>query len=344
MTSTLASLLRAARKPDLSAVRTKFGTYDVITKPASLSRNMPDIPSSVPRPPYARAPPAPVPTAKRDGEVRPAADIAKMRDACKLTAEILQMVCDDLDLRNQHRQHTNSLLTTIRQSGTLLKVGMTTEELDRLVREAIIARGAYPSPLTYHGYPKSICTSVNNIACHGIPDSRELKNGDIINVDVSVYHSNGFHGDCSQTFLVGDVDEVGRKLVDATHKSLLKAINICGHGQKLSAIGSVIESYASGLGYSVCDRFIGHGIGRDFHEGPEVHHVKNNIKGIMKTGMTFTIEPILCQGSGDIHIWSDKWTAATDDHGRSAQWEHTILITNDVSADLLNTKDSNGVY
>ena len=149
-TSTLTSLLRAARKPDLSAVRAKFGNYDVIVKPASLSRDMPDIPATLPRPPYARVPPAPVPTAKRDGEVRPAADIAKMRDACKLTAEILQMVCE-LNMVAIIR-----IIIIINQSGALLKVGLTTEELDRLVREAIVARGAYPSPLTYHGYPKSI--------------------------------------------------------------------------------------------------------------------------------------------------------------------------------------------
>ena len=233
-------------------------------------------------------------------------DIQHMRDACKAAAEALQ------------------------QAGTLVRAGVTTDEIDHAVHAHCMRLHVYPSPLRYLGFPKSCCTSVNNVVCHGIPDDRALRDGDIVNIDVSVYHRNGFHGDCSQTFLVGSVDEKGRKLVQDTHDSLLRGIRVCGPKQRFSAIGSSIEAVANSRGYTVCDRFIGHGIGRHFHQGPQIFHTRNTSRQTMDAGMIFTIEPILNQGSSDVDTWSDGWTAVTADGGRSAQWEHTILVTPDV--------------
>ena len=215
-------------------------------------------------------------------------------------------------------------------AGTQLRPGLTTDALDAIVHDRIVALDLYPSPLGYRGFPKSICTSVNNVACHGIPDTRALVDGDIINIDVSTYHRNGFHGDCSQTFLVGNVDAKGRTLVAVTNECLERAIRICGPNQRFSAIGDIIETHASSQGFTVCPRFIGHGIGRDFHTAPEILHFRNDQPGFMQAGMIFTIEPILNQGDEDVREWSDGWTAVTTDYGRSAQCEHTILITDEV--------------
>uniref|UniRef100_T1JFZ5 Methionine aminopeptidase n=1 Tax=Strigamia maritima TaxID=126957 RepID=T1JFZ5_STRMM len=211
-----------------------------------------------------------------------------------------------------------------------IKVGLTTDKLDRYLHEAIIENGAYPSPLHYKGFPKAICTSVNNVVCHGIPDSRPLKDGDIITVDITVYLNN-YHGDCSQTFMVGNVDDSGQKLVEVAEKCRDEAIKICRPGQRFSAIGKLINSIAKKEGYRIVPLFCGHGIGTYFHGPPQINHIDtfNNTRGHMQPGMTFTIEPVISEGSSKVVILEDGWTAVSVDNSRSAQFEHTILITDD---------------
>ncbi|OMH84882.1 Methionine aminopeptidase 1D, chloroplastic/mitochondrial [Zancudomyces culisetae] len=204
--------------------------------------------------------------------------------------------------------------------------GVTTLEIDTLVRKFIIENEAYPSPLNYYGFPKSICTSINNIVAHGIPDKRKLMDGDIINIDISVY-CNGFHGDTSATFCVGNVDQQGLALVEATKKALDIGMNVCGPEVELRQIGNSIENYANEAGYSVNDQYTGHGIGKEFHQNPLIYHFKNDEPGVMKEGMVFTIEPMLNQGTKECIIFPDGWTISTCDGSRSAQFEHTIIIT-----------------
>ncbi|CAH0550045.1 unnamed protein product, partial [Brassicogethes aeneus] len=205
------------------------------------------------------------------------------------------------------------------------KPGKTTDEIDKLVHSLTIENGAYPSPYNYRNFPKSVCTSINNVACHGIPDDRKLLNGDIINVDITVF-LDGHHGDCSKSFLVGDVDDVGKNLVEATEICLHEGIEICKPGAYFRQIGAQIQQRASQLGFNVIPAFIGHGIGRYFHGPPDIYHMRNNYPGRMEPGMTFTIEPILTQGGHMIEILEDDWTAVTVDDARTAQFEHTVLI------------------
>ncbi|KAI8876420.1 methionyl aminopeptidase-like protein [Backusella circina FSU 941] len=231
-------------------------------------------------------------------------DMAGMRRACLLAREVLQL------------------------GSTLCQPGMTTNEIDAILHEAIIAQGAYPSPLNYMGFPKSICTSINNIIAHGIPDDRPLQEGDIINIDITVY-LDGYHGDTSATFMVGEVDERGKALVECTKETLDKAIAISGPNVPLKEVGRVICDIAEKNGYSVSDELSGHGIGKEFHCLPLVYHHRNEEEGVMTVGSTFTIEPILCQGSATGIMWPDQWTISTVDGGRSAQFEHTLLVTED---------------
>ncbi|KAI8360354.1 peptidase M24, structural domain-containing protein [Mortierella sp. GBAus27b] len=212
--------------------------------------------------------------------------------------------------------------------GTLVKPGVSTNEIDRILREAIVANNAYPSPLNYMGFPKSVCTSVSNIIAHGIPDDRCLEDGDIINIDITVY-LDGYHGDTSATFLVGNVDQAGRDLVERTKEALDAAIAVCGPGVPLKRIGKTIQDIADGYHYTISEQFSGHGIGKEFHCLPLIYHHDNEEEGNMERGMIFTIEPMFCQGSAMGVQWPDKWTVATADGGRSAQFEHTILITED---------------
>ena len=181
--------------------------------------------------------------------------------------------------------------------------------------------------MRYCGFPKSVCTSVNNVACHGIPDDRKLEDGDIINVDITVYF-NRFHGDCSKTFLIGDVDERGKYLVHHNEKALLEAIKVCKPGQRFNVIGTAISRYAKEVDLTIVPAFIGHGIGNYFHGPPEIYHFENDFDfGVMQPKMTFTIEPIFALGSEELELWEDGWTAATVDGSRTSQFEHTILIT-----------------
>uniref|UniRef100_A0A671T4N6 Methionine aminopeptidase n=1 Tax=Sinocyclocheilus anshuiensis TaxID=1608454 RepID=A0A671T4N6_9TELE len=213
-------------------------------------------------------------------------------------------------------------------AGKSLKVGMTTDEIDFIVHQEAIRHNAYPSPLHYGGFPKSVCTSVNNVVCHGIPDSRPLQDGDIINIDVTVY-LEGYHGDTSETFLIGSVNEQGRRLVDVARQCRDQAIAASGPGQPLCVIGNTISKIANSNGFCVCPYFIGHGIGTYFHGYPEIWHHANNIDLQMEEGMSFTIEPILMEGSSEFKILRDKWTAVSVDDKRSAQFEHTVVIASD---------------
>lgn len=212
-------------------------------------------------------------------------------------------------------------------AGRLVKPGVTTEEIDQVVHEEIIKRGAYPSPLNYNGFPKSCCTSINEVVCHGIPSETALVDGDIINIDITVYY-DGYHGDCSETFLVGNVDARGKELVRVTYECLDKAIEACGPDVPVKEIGGIIEAHATKFGFSVVRNFCGHGVNSIFHTTPNVVHYKNNEPaGVLKPGTTFTIEPMINEGTPKNVTWPDGWTATTSDGKRSAQFEHTLLIT-----------------
>ena len=242
---------------------------------------------------------------------------------------------------------------------SVAKPGITTDQVDVAVHDALLKAGAYPSPLNYVGFPKSLCSSINEVICHGIPDTRPLEFGDIVSFDVSCF-INGVHGDNCATIIVGDEqekDEIGtdwrgvpylgneffecrpeedearirsaRRLVHATRESLYEAINRIGPGSCLTDVGAAIQDVADSYGYSTVEKYRGHGIGADFHRPPFVKHYRNDDKLELLPGMVFTIEPMLVEGSGDCFEWSDKWTVATCDGGMAAQFEHTILIRED---------------
>ncbi|NUP04098.1 MAG: type I methionyl aminopeptidase [Nonomuraea sp.] len=205
--------------------------------------------------------------------------------------------------------------------------GVTTDELDRIGHEFLLDHGAYPSTLGYKGYPKSLCTSINEVICHGIPDDTVLRDGDIVNVDITAY-IGGVHGDTDATYLVGEVDEESRLLVERTHEATMRAIRAVAPGRQLNVVGRVIEAYAKRFGYGVVRDFTGHGIGTTFHSGLMVPHYDDpSLRVELVPGMTFTIEPMLTLGTIDYDIWPDKWTAVTKDRKRTAQFEHTILVT-----------------
>ena len=233
-------------------------------------------------------------------------DIEKMRIAGRLAAEVLEMI------------------------GPHVKPGVTTEELDRLCHDYIVnEQQAIPAPLNYKGFPKSICTSINQVVCHGIPGEKPLKNGDTLNIDVTVI-KDGYHGDTSKMFHVGTVPVWAERLSQVTQECLYKAIEIVRPGTKLGDIGAVIQKHAEKNGFSVVREFCGHGIGKGFHEEPQVMHFGEAGTGIeLLEGMTFTIEPMINQGKADTKILGDGWTAITKDRKLSAQWEHTILVTAD---------------
>ncbi len=205
--------------------------------------------------------------------------------------------------------------------------GVTTDELDKIAHKLCIEAGAYPAPYNYHGFPKSICTSVNEVICHGIPDSRPLLDGDSVNIDVTVYY-NGMFGDCSTTVLIGNVSEENKKLIDVTEEALMKGISVVKPGAKVSDIGKAIEKIIDEHGYSIVTTYGGHGIGEVFHTKLHVpHYFEPGPSTIMKPGMTFTIEPMINAGKPKHKLWKDNWTAATIDSKRSAQFEHTVLVT-----------------
>jgi len=216
---------------------------------------------------------------------------------------------------------------TLLKVGEMLKPGITTDDIDRFVHEDTIRRQAWPAPLNYHGFPKSVCTSINEVVCHGIPGAQVLKDGDIINVDVTTIFE-GFYGDTSATFYIGKPSAEARKVTEVSRKSLDLAIAEVREGARLGDIGAAIQEYAEAEGCSVVRAFVGHGIGRQFHEPPQVHHYGKRGSGMrLKAGMVFTIEPMINLGSYEVEVLADKWTAVTVDGSLSAQFEHTVVVT-----------------
>ncbi|KAJ7492061.1 methionyl aminopeptidase [Mycena latifolia] len=212
-------------------------------------------------------------------------------------------------------------------AGTLVKANVTTNEIDAAVHEYCISHSAYPSPLLYSGFPRSCCTSVNNIIAHGIPDDRPLEDGDIVNIDITVY-LDSYHGDTSQTFLVGNVDEPGKELVQVTNEALEAGIGACAPGRHFRGIGHAIHNLIRGTNFSISPQFTGHGIGTAFHRKPWIVHNLNDEPEIMRPGHCFTIEPCIIEGkTPTCWIFPDGWTASTEDCARSAQAEHMVLIT-----------------
>ncbi len=238
-------------------------------------------------------------------EIKSRAEIEKMRATCRLAADVLDFI------------------------GPHVVPGVTTGALDRLCHDFIVKRKAYPSPLNYKGFPKSICTSPNEVVCHGIPGERVLESGDIINIDITTT-LDGYFGDCSEMFVVGgETNPEAQRLVDVTRESLWLGIREVGPGKRVGDIGQAISDFAGKQhSYGVVEAFCGHGIGREFHMPPQVSHVGKSGTGLrLKPGMTFTIEPMINQGTKHCDILSDGWTAITQDRKWSAQAEHTILVT-----------------
>jgi methionyl aminopeptidase len=274
--------------------------------PGRISPRRP-VPDSIPRPEYVDKP---APARFTGSEVKDADTVARMRVAGRLAAEAMAEVA----------RH--------------IAPGVTTDELDRVGHDFLVERGAYPSTLGYKGFPKSLCTSVNEVICHGIPDSTELREGDIVNIDITAF-VGGVHGDTDATYLVGQVAEEDRLLVERTHEALRRAIKAVRPGRPLSVVGRVIESYARRFGYGVVRDFTGHGIGSAFHSGLVVPHYDDpRYSTLMEPGMTFTIEPMLNLGTHEWEMWDDGWTVVTADGRRSAQFEHTVLVT-DGGAEVL---------
>ena len=237
-------------------------------------------------------------------------EIEKMRRSGRLAAQVLLMI----------EPH--------------IKPGVTTNKLNDICHEYILSKGAIPAPLNYRGFPKSICTSVNEEVCHGIPSDRKLRNGDIVNLDITTIVDE-YHGDTNKTFFVGSPRKKALKLTEATQKSMQKAIAVVRPGARLGDIGATIQQYIESLGYSVVREFCGHGIGKEFHEEPQVLHFGQFGQGLeLRKGMTFTIEPMINLGRHDLRILDDNWTAVTRDGPLSAQFEHTLLVT-DTGADVL---------
>jgi methionyl aminopeptidase len=269
--------------------------------PAAISPRRP-VPASIPRPEYVDRP-APAPFT--GDEAKDAETIAKMRVACRLAAQARDRV------------------------GEHVAPGVTTDDLDRVGHEFLCDHGAYPSTLGYKGFPKSLCTSVNEVVCHGIPDARVLEDGDIVNIDITAY-LDGVHGDTNATFLAGDVAEETRLLVEHTREALQRAIAAVKPGRRVNIAGRVIEAYAKRFGYGVVREFTGHGIGTSFHSGLIIPHYDDpRFDDEIRPGMTFTIEPMLNLGTHDWVMWDDGWTVVTADGRPSAQFEHTLLVTND---------------
>ena len=243
---------------------------------------------------------------------------------------------DDVIERMRHAGRVAS--EVLRLSGEFLRPGITTDEVDEYTHNLFIERGAYPSTLNYHGYPKSLCTSANEVICHGIPDSRVICDGDIMNLDVTGF-IGGVHGDTNATFLIGEVSDEHRRLVRVTEECMWLGIEAVRPGRPLSDIGRAIEQHADAQGYGVVRAFIGHGIGEQFHTDIQVlHYYDSRATTVMRPGMVFTIEPMITLGSWQHRMWDDGWTAVTSDGRWTAQFEHTILVTDD-GAEVLTGGD-----
>ncbi len=260
------------------------------------------VPAQILRPEYVGKP---APTPSTDPWTQPAEVIEAMRVAGKIAAQALA------------------------EGGRAVAPGVTTDDVDRVVHEFLLDHGAYPSTLGYKGFPKSCCTSLNEVICHGIPDSTVIEDGDIVNIDVTAFIS-GVHGDTNATFLAGDVSDEDRLLVERTHEAMMRGIRAVRPGRQLNVVGRVIEAYANRFGYGVVRDFTGHGIGRSFHGGLVVlHYDEPAVDTVLEPGMTFTIEPMITLGVIDYDLWPDGWTVTTKDKQRTAQFEHTLVVTAD---------------
>jgi methionyl aminopeptidase len=260
------------------------------------------VPAHIARPDYADTGEV---TRRPEPAVKSPEVIERMRTTCSMAADVLRL------------------------AGEAVRPGVTTDEIDAYVHELCIERDAYPSPLNYHGYPKSVCTSVNEVICHGIPDSRALREGEIVNLDVTLYFG-GVHGDTNATFAVGEIDATNRALIDVTEECLWRGIEAVVPGRPVSDIGRAIETHAKAHRYGVVRAFIGHGIGEQFHTDVQVlHYYDPRATTVMRPGMTFTIEPMITLGTWQHRSWDDGWTAVTADGKRTAQFEHTVLVTDD---------------
>ena len=214
--------------------------------------------------------------------------------------------------------------------------GVTTDRLDAIAHEYMLDHGAYPSTLGYRNFPKAICTSINEVICHGIPDTRPLEDGDLVKIDVTAF-KNGVHGDNCATFGCGELDEDSRLLMERTKEAMLRGIRAVRPGRQTNVIGRVIESYAKRFGYGVVREYTGHGVHSSFHSGLVILHYDSDVyRDVMEPGMTFTIEPMLALGNPSSHQWDDDWTVSTNDGSRVAQWEHTIVVT-ETGAEILTS-------
>jgi methionyl aminopeptidase len=258
------------------------------------------VPAGIERPPYADTG---LVARRPEPRVKSPEVLERMRRAGAVAAEVLRL------------------------AGEKVTPGVTTDEIDVYVHELCVERGAYPSPLNYNGFPKSVCTSVNEVICHGIPDDRVIRDGDIVNLDVTVY-LDGVHGDTNATFLVGSVDDESRRLVRVTEECTWRGIEAVVPGRPVSDIGKAIEDHAKKHRYGVVRAFIGHGIGEQFHTDLQIlHYFDPEQSTVMRPGMTFTIEPMITLGTWRHVLWPDGWTAVTADGRRTAQFEHTVCVT-----------------
>jgi methionyl aminopeptidase len=278
----------------------------VAIQPAAISAQR-QVPPQITRPPYVGIA-APEPYLGPD--VQTTETIEKMRFAGRIAARAMHA------------------------GAAAIAPGVTTDELDGVVHEFLVEAGAYPSTLGYRGFPKSCCTSVNEVICHGIPDERPLEDGDLVKIDVTAY-VDGVHGDTCATFFCGNVDQESRLLTERTREALDRAIKVVRPGRQVNVIGRVIESYVKRFGYGVVRAYTGHGVHSSFHSGLVIpHYDEPAYDTVIEAGMTFTIEPMITMGSGESHLWDDNWTVVTQDGSRCAQFEHTLAVT-DSGADIL---------
>jgi methionyl aminopeptidase len=297
-----------AEPPTLKVMTALSSSVRDPLEPGSVSP-MRDVPRHIPRPEYVGKP---APSGVRESDVKDAETIERMRIAGRIAAQALVEV------------------------GRHIVPGTTTDELDRIGHEFLLDHDAYPSTLGYRGYPKSLCSSLNEVICHGIPDSTVLVDGDICNIDITAF-IGGVHGDTNATFYVGEVREEVRLLVERTREATMRAISAVAPGRPLNVVGRVIESYAKRFNYGVVRDFTGHGIGTSFHSGLIVPHYDDpSLDVVMERGMTFTIEPMLTLGTYDYDMWNDGWTVVTKDRSWTAQFEHTILVT-ESGSEILTT-------
>ncbi|MDN6379321.1 MAG: type I methionyl aminopeptidase [Brevibacterium aurantiacum] len=280
--------------------------------PGTISAELP-VPRSITRPEYVGRADA---DEGRGNNFYSAEEIEKVRVAGRIAANALAAV------------------------GEIIEPGITTDAIDRVAHEYMCDHGAYPSTLGYRGFPKSVCTSLNEVICHGIPDSTVIADGDIVNVDITAY-IDGMHGDTNYTFYAGDVDEESRLLVERTWAATMRGIKAVKPGREINVIGRVIEKYAKRFEYGVVRDYSGHGVGREFHSGLIVPHydAAPAHAEVMEPGMIFTIEPMLNLGTVDWDVWDDAWTVVTKDRKRSAQFEHTLVVT-ETGAEILTLPDA----